>query len=113
MPREHSCTEPGCGKRFLRAEHLARHRLNHSPKQIYQCPSCPKRFVRKDLLRRHEERHAKGMWFRNSGGFVAATDSGSSHESSEIPPQSEMQMEHAAMFTEREQEEDVRMSSDM
>lgn len=53
------------------------------------------------------------MWFRNSGGFVAATDSGSSHESSEIPPQSEMQMEHAAMFTEREQEEDVRMSSDM
>jgi hypothetical protein len=51
------------------------------------------------------------MWFRNSGGFVAANNSSSSHESSEVPSQSNVQVEHAAMFTEREQEEDVRMSS--
>ncbi|OKL63017.1 hypothetical protein UA08_02043 [Talaromyces atroroseus] len=107
MPREHPCTEPGCGKKFLRAEHLARHRLNHSPKQIFQCTSCPKRFVRKDLLRRHEERHAKGMWFRNSGGFVAA-DSSSSFDSQSQP------MESTAMFTEPEQEDAVQMTgSDM
>lgn len=42
---------------------------------------------------------------------MEANNSGSSHESSEVPLQSNMQMEHAAMFTEREQEEDVRMSS--
>ncbi|KAJ5730685.1 Krueppel c2h2-type zinc finger protein [Penicillium malachiteum] len=70
MGRDYKCTEPGCGKGFLRPEHLSRHRLNHRPKQIYQCPNCPKRFVRNDLLRRHQKRHERGMWFRNSGGIV-------------------------------------------
>ncbi|KAH8688775.1 putative krueppel c2h2-type zinc finger protein [Talaromyces proteolyticus] len=105
--RGYSCTEPGCGKTFLRAEHLSRHRLNHQPKQIFQCASCPKRFVRKDLLRRHERRHEKGMWFRNSGGFVASNAS-PMQGSSEA--QAQRMLESAAMFTEREQEEDVRMS---
>lgn len=64
--------------------------------------------MRKDLLRRHEERHAKGMWFRNSGGFVAANNNSSSPP---LQPMRSIHLEHAAMFTEREQEEDVRMSS--
>ncbi|OJJ48597.1 hypothetical protein ASPZODRAFT_150792 [Penicilliopsis zonata CBS 506.65] len=78
MPKEHICPEPGCGKSFLRPEHLSRHCLNHRPKQIYHCSSCPKRFVRKDLLRRHEKRHEKGMWFRNSGGMVVVGIAGES-----------------------------------
>ncbi|KAJ5174192.1 Krueppel c2h2-type zinc finger protein [Penicillium canariense] len=69
MAREYVCDERGCGKTFLRPEHLSRHRLNHRPKQIFQCTTCPKRFVRNDLLRRHQKRHERGMWFRNSGGF--------------------------------------------
>ncbi|KAL1983159.1 hypothetical protein VTN96DRAFT_409 [Rasamsonia emersonii] len=95
MPKEYPCTEPGCGKSFLRPEHLSRHRLNHRPKQIYQCPSCPKRFVRKDLLRRHEKRHEKGMWFRNSGGYTGPSPM---QDASPDPPQRSVR-EPAAMFT--------------
>lgn len=113
MPKEYPCTEPGCGKSFLRPEHLSRHRLNRKsicmyplasrhvdprtdrPKQIYQCPSCPKRFVRKDLLRRHEKRHEKGMWFRNSGGYTGPSPM---QDASPDPPQRSVR-EPAAMFT--------------
>ncbi|KAK2785268.1 zf-C2H2 Zinc finger, C2H2 type [Emmonsiellopsis sp. PD_33] len=70
--KKYICTEAGCGKAFFRSEHLGRHRLNHRPKQVFQCPLCPKEFVRKDLLHRHEKRHEKGMWYRKSGGIVNA-----------------------------------------
>lgn len=54
------CEYPGCGKCFQRSEHLARHKLNHNPKKIFQCPQpgCKKTFVRHDLLVRHLKRHA-------------------------------------------------------
>ncbi len=54
------CEYPGCGKCFQRSEHLARHKLNHNPKKIFQCtqPGCKKTFVRHDLLVRHLKRHA-------------------------------------------------------
>ncbi|OGE49081.1 hypothetical protein PENARI_c023G06724 [Penicillium arizonense] len=57
--RKFECTFEGCGKSYSRAEHLSRHALNHTPKQIYRCdfPNCYRSFVRQDLCIRHRERH--------------------------------------------------------
>lgn len=57
--RKFECTFEGCGKSYSRAEHLSRHALNHTPKQIYRCdfPNCYRSFVRQDLCTRHRERH--------------------------------------------------------
>ncbi|ODV89525.1 hypothetical protein CANCADRAFT_17618, partial [Tortispora caseinolytica NRRL Y-17796] len=54
----YKCQEPGCDKSFTRADHLSRHRLNHSPSRILRCSfeGCDKTFVREDLLKRHEQR---------------------------------------------------------
>ncbi|CEL11298.1 hypothetical protein ASPCAL14401 [Aspergillus calidoustus] len=68
--RSFACKEPGCGRSFLRQEHLQRHHLNHAPQEIFSCDLCPKSFVRQDLYRRHKSRHEKGMFFRNTGGVV-------------------------------------------
>ncbi|KAL3443311.1 fungal-specific transcription factor domain-containing protein [Aspergillus insuetus] len=68
--RSFACKEPGCGRSFLRQEHLQRHHLNHAPQKIFSCDICPKSFVRQDLYRRHKSRHEKGMFFRNTGGVV-------------------------------------------
>lgn len=53
------CDHDGCDKRFTRAEHLSRHKLNHNPTVIYSCPwpGCTKSFVRSDLRERHLKRH--------------------------------------------------------
>ncbi|CAK4020088.1 Zinc finger [Lecanosticta acicola] len=53
------CHQPGCGKRYSRAEHLHRHELNHNPKKVYTCefPDCGHTFVRPDLFARHKARH--------------------------------------------------------
>lgn len=58
-PGNYRCDFNGCEKVFSRAEHLARHKLNHNPTVIYNCPweNCLKSFVRKDLLERHVKRH--------------------------------------------------------
>ncbi|KAK3058604.1 hypothetical protein LTR09_000168 [Extremus antarcticus] len=58
-PRFH-CNEDGCDKTYTRAEHLARHQLNHTPKEVYHCQvqSCESSFVRFDLFERHKARHA-------------------------------------------------------
>ncbi|EGE08202.1 zinc finger protein zas1 [Trichophyton equinum CBS 127.97] len=57
--KKFECKHKGCGKSYSRAEHLYRHQLNHSPKQIYRCefPNCFRTFVRQDLCIRHQERH--------------------------------------------------------
>ncbi|KAH8918797.1 hypothetical protein BT69DRAFT_545658 [Atractiella rhizophila] len=44
--RKFPCTWEGCGKVFSRPDHLSRHRLNHTPSQIYSCDRCAKVFVR-------------------------------------------------------------------
>lgn len=60
------CSE--CPKVFSRSDHLARHYLNHLPKELYVCDyvitningaqrTCGKTFVRKDLRERHQKRH--------------------------------------------------------
>lgn len=57
-----------CQKVFTRSDHLARHYLNHQPKEVYVCnhiitdhkgdqKTCGKTFVRKDLQERHLRRH--------------------------------------------------------
>lgn len=59
------CPHPSCNKSFSRYEHLARHKLNHWPKKIFECSyifedtntKCTRSFVRKDLLTRHVKRH--------------------------------------------------------
>ncbi|KAF4635368.1 hypothetical protein G7Y89_g2734 [Cudoniella acicularis] len=55
------CLQEGCKKSYKRAEHLHRHQLNHTPKQIYYCKflGCTRNFVREDLSKRHEGRHTK------------------------------------------------------
>lgn len=88
--RTHVCTEPACGRSFVRSEHLSRHRLNRQficlhmlhyvltdkgpdhANKVFACSRCPKRFVRPDLYQRHKARHDRGMHFRNTGGVVAA-----------------------------------------
>lgn len=61
------CSE--CDKIFTRSDHLARHYLNHQPKEVYVCNhiirthsgekrKCGKTFVRKDLRERHLKRHS-------------------------------------------------------
>ncbi|PGH09228.1 hypothetical protein AJ80_07705 [Polytolypa hystricis UAMH7299] len=57
--KKFECKHEGCGKSYSRAEHLYRHQLNHTPKQIYRCdfPDCYRSFVRQDLCVRHRERH--------------------------------------------------------
>ncbi|ERS98920.1 hypothetical protein HMPREF1624_04113 [Sporothrix schenckii ATCC 58251] len=63
LDKKFECPHSGCGKSYSRAEHLHRHQLNHTPKQIYMCdfPGCERHFVRLDLCNRHRDRHtAKG-----------------------------------------------------
>ncbi|KAK2063629.1 hypothetical protein LY76DRAFT_182992 [Colletotrichum caudatum] len=63
LDKKFECPQEGCGKSYSRAEHLYRHQLNHTPKQIYACdfPDCNRTFVRLDLCNRHRDRHtAKG-----------------------------------------------------
>ncbi|KAM0718671.1 hypothetical protein Q7P37_005742 [Cladosporium fusiforme] len=70
--RKYGCPEQGCGKKYSRLEHLYRHQLNHTPKQIYRCdhPECSRHFVRADLCARHKERHtAKGSHLQRKDAF--------------------------------------------
>ncbi|KAJ5577524.1 uncharacterized protein N7459_006488 [Penicillium hispanicum] len=74
--RKFECTHEGCGKSYSRAEHLYRHQLNHTPKQIFRCdfPNCYRSFVRQDLCIRHRERHTtSGSQLQKRDSF--ATDS--------------------------------------
>lgn len=59
QPKRFACTYEGCDRSYSRAEHLARHQLNHSPKQVYHCEveGCNHTFVRPDLFARHKSRH--------------------------------------------------------
>lgn len=74
--KKFECTHPGCGKSYSRAEHLYRHQLNHTPKNIYHCdfPDCNRYFVRQDLCVRHRERHTTaGSQLHKRDTFVKAS----------------------------------------
>ncbi|RAL07207.1 putative C2H2 finger domain protein [Aspergillus homomorphus CBS 101889] len=73
--RKFECTFENCGKSYSRAEHLYRHQLNHTPKQIYRCdfPDCYRSFVRQDLCVRHRERHTtQGSQLQKRDSFAQA-----------------------------------------
>ncbi|KAL4803147.1 fungal-specific transcription factor domain-containing protein [Aspergillus unguis] len=75
VDRKFDCSFEGCGKSYSRAEHLYRHQLNHTPKQIYQCdfPDCYRTFVRQDLCVRHRERHTtQGSQLQKRDHFAQA-----------------------------------------
>ncbi|PYH96534.1 hypothetical protein BO71DRAFT_174137 [Aspergillus ellipticus CBS 707.79] len=79
--RKYDCSFEGCGKSYSRAEHLYRHQLNHTPKQIYRCdfPDCYRSFVRQDLCIRHRERHTtQGSQLQKRDHFAQTAASSSS-----------------------------------
>ncbi|KAK5085787.1 hypothetical protein LTR05_005075 [Lithohypha guttulata] len=74
--KKFECSHEGCGKSYSRAEHLYRHQLNHTPKNIYHCdyPDCNRYFVRQDLCVRHRERHTTaGSQLHKRDSFVRAS----------------------------------------
>jgi hypothetical protein len=64
------------------------------PAEIFSCDICPKSFVRQDLYRRHKSRHAKGMFFRNTGGIVHPPSSSTLSSSNEKTGISEPLQDH-------------------
>jgi len=75
--KKFECQHPGCGKSYSRAEHLYRHQLNHTPKNIYRCdfPDCHRYFVRQDLCVRHRERHTtQGSQLHKRDAFAQASN---------------------------------------
>ncbi|KAE8376002.1 fungal-specific transcription factor domain-containing protein [Aspergillus bertholletiae] len=91
--RKFECTHEGCGKSYSRAEHLYRHQLNHTPKQIYRCdfPDCYRSFVRQDLCIRHRERHTtQGSQLQKRDHFAQAATN---------QPQSPHHIPHASQAT--------------
>ncbi|KAF7296421.1 hypothetical protein HMN09_01112500 [Mycena chlorophos] len=59
-PRPYVCPVDGCGKRFVRGEHLKRHvRSIHTHEKPHECPfeGCGKSFNRRDNLAQHSRIH--------------------------------------------------------
>ncbi|KAF7588750.1 hypothetical protein BBP40_005246 [Aspergillus hancockii] len=93
--RKFECTFEGCGKSYSRAEHLYRHQLNHTPKQIYRCdfPDCYRSFVRQDLCVRHRERHTtQGSQLQKRDHFVHT-----SSNNSQISPHTPQVSQHTVV----------------
>ncbi|KAH6885294.1 fungal-specific transcription factor domain-containing protein [Thelonectria olida] len=84
--KEFQCTHEGCGRTYSRAEHLQRHQLNHSPKEIYYCdyPGCSFSFVRKDLYARHKLRHERQIQ-QYGNGRLSQRPSSSQREFTKVP----------------------------
>ncbi|KAI0836894.1 hypothetical protein F5Y06DRAFT_304969 [Hypoxylon sp. FL0890] len=57
LSKSWECSFPGCGKKFVRKEHLNRHSLTHDPEHQYQCRICGRRYARSDVLKRHLKQH--------------------------------------------------------
>jgi hypothetical protein len=85
--KKFQCDFEGCGKSYSRAEHLARHALNHSPREIYRCEfqGCDRWFVRQDLCTRHYERHFQTEDSPNTTGRAPIVHHGRSGEGPSSP----------------------------
>jgi uncharacterized Zn-finger protein len=55
--RPHRCVKKGCGRAFIRAEHLVRHLRTHTGERPFKCRFCAKKFARNDELKRHGKAH--------------------------------------------------------
>lgn len=53
----HYCSHEGCGKGFIRKEHLTRHALSHTENPSYICNICTRAFTRNDVLQKHIRGH--------------------------------------------------------
>ncbi|KAK1579299.1 uncharacterized protein LY79DRAFT_592937 [Colletotrichum navitas] len=53
----YTCDLEGCGRSYLRKEHLTRHKKEHTAAPSFPCPSCGTKFTRGDTLRRHMVLH--------------------------------------------------------
>ncbi|EFQ25971.1 uncharacterized protein GLRG_01115 [Colletotrichum graminicola M1.001] len=53
----YTCDLEGCGRSYLRKEHLTRHKKEHTSTPSFSCPSCGANFTRGDTLRRHMVLH--------------------------------------------------------
>lgn len=87
--KKFECKHEGCGKSYSRAEHLYRHQLNHTPKNIYHCdfPDCNRYFVRQDLCVRHRERHTTaGSQLHKRDSFAHASQSHQNKPPANISP---------------------------
>ena len=87
--KKFECKHDGCGKSYSRAEHLYRHQLNHTPKNIYHCdfPDCNRYFVRQDLCVRHRERHTTaGSQLHKRDTFAHASQNPSKQLTGMISP---------------------------
>ncbi|PQE15385.1 C2H2 finger domain-containing protein [Rutstroemia sp. NJR-2017a BVV2] len=83
LDKKFECPSEGCGKSYSRAEHLYRHQLNHTPKQIFNCDfeGCMRTFVRQDLCNRHRDRHtAKGSQLHRKDSMLSQGSSASQVE---------------------------------
>lgn len=86
--KKFECKHEGCGKSYSRAEHLYRHQLNHTPKNIYHCdfPDCNRYFVRQDLCVRHRERHATaGSQLQKRDSFAHVSQNPTNQPASTTP----------------------------
>ena len=57
----HYCSHGGCGKSFIRKEHLTRHALSHTENPSYICNICFRAFIRNDVLQKHIRGHTAGQ----------------------------------------------------
>ncbi|KAI0123331.1 fungal-specific transcription factor domain-containing protein [Xylariales sp. AK1849] len=88
-PKKFTCTYKDCGKSYSRAEHLARHQLNHNPQQTHRCQigDCRQQFVRLDLLERHQKRHSATYVPRNrASSFTVANRARNFYAASKASP---------------------------
>lgn len=87
---------PDCDKVFSRTDHLARHHLNHKPKELFECEfvmdvigggkkKCGKTFVRRDLRDRHLKRHTMNHQPRVNWSSVSSVSSHDSFISKDSP----------------------------
>lgn len=90
---------PDCDKVFSRTDHLARHHLNHKPKELFECEfvidmvgggkkKCSKTFVRRDLRDRHMQRHVTKNGTRVNWSSVSSVSSHDSFMTRESPQKS-------------------------
>ena len=115
--KKFECKHEGCGKSYSRAEHLYRHQLNHTPKNIYHCdfPDCNRYFVRQDLCVRHRERHTTaGSQLHKRDSFAHASQQNQPKSpGSLVPPghneeiyghpEAQTQLSHTSGSSERDQ----------